>query len=199
MPTTRQRILDYLNAKHSATAPELAHALALTPANIRHHLQVLSRTGAISPTDELRTGFPGKPARVYCLTRQVEANNLARLASALLEGRNSPDATQELAGRLLPAETLPSGGLQARLRSAVQILSAMQYRARWEARAGAPSLIFGHCPYRQILDQHPELCQLDSALILRLTGTGAQQTLRLAPDGRGGTVCCFQIGTPAEK
>lgn len=193
MPTTRQRILDYLNVKQSATAPELAHALALTPANIRHHLQVLSRTGAISAADALRTGFPGKPARVYCLTRQAEANNLARLASALLEGRNSPNAMQELAVRLTPAQNMPSSGLQARLRAAVQTLSAMHYRARWEARAEAPSLIFGHCPYRQILDQHPQLCQLDAALVSRLTGASAQQTLRLAPDGRGGTVCTFKL------
>jgi hypothetical protein len=63
----------------------------------------------------------------------------------------------------------------------------MNYQARWEAGAEGPRIIFGLCPYAAIIEKHPELCRMDTALLGKMLGREAEQRLKLAP------VCMFML------
>jgi predicted ArsR family transcriptional regulator len=68
----------------------------------------------------------------------------------------------------------------------------MNYHARWEAGPQGPRLIFGHCPYAEIIEKHPELCRMDEALIRQLMGDSALQMFKIGTDGS--VTCVFALG-----
>jgi predicted ArsR family transcriptional regulator len=199
METTRQRILEQLSSKHSLSASELSRVLGTTAANMRHHLGILLREGAIEIVEQRPGAGRGRPTRLYALTRQAQAHNLDRLADALL---------QELLEGLQPEERLAAlrriarrlggqpggvGTLTQRLNACVSLLNKLNYQARWEARSSGPRLVFAHCPYALILPGHPELCQLDNNLLEGLLDAPISQTARLAASRQGSKVCIFNV------
>jgi predicted ArsR family transcriptional regulator len=199
MKTTRQRILDLLESRKTASALELAQAISVTPANIRHHLEALLGEGLIEAVSQRPPDGPGRPTKVYSLKRDTARHNLDRLASALLgevlDSISPADRTeiyQRIAHRLR-GEALQAHSPTQALNNAVRELNQMGYAARWEAHSAGPRLILGHCPYAAILPEHPELCQVDAALLAEMTGAGVQQTALLKPDSRGLPQCIFQV------
>ncbi len=104
-------------------------------------------------------------------------------------------ALQALAGELAPTTSpLPGVALARLLTAAVQQLNRLGYQARWEAHASAPRLVLGHCPYAAIIAAHPELCQMDAALLEKLARSPATQAEKLAPDNQGLLHCVFLMG-----
>jgi predicted ArsR family transcriptional regulator len=55
----------------------------------------------------------------------------------------------------------------------------MNYHARWEAGQQGPRILFGHCPYAAIIEKHPELCQMDAALLKELFGDDMEQIAKI--------------------
>ncbi|RPI25063.1 MAG: ArsR family transcriptional regulator [Chloroflexota bacterium] len=204
MKTTRQRLWEYLQTRRAASAAELARALHMTSANVRHHLAILAEEGVVEVVGEQRSAGRGRPTRFYGLTGQATQNNLDGLASALLlelRDRLPPEEfagmLHKVAGRLsLDDGTRGGKGLVQRLFRAVNRLNEMNYQARWEARADAPRVILGHCPYAAILPEHPELCQLDALILEKMLGASATQVARLALDPQGMPHCVFAITAP---
>ena len=47
----------------------------------------------------------------------------------------------------------------------IEKLNEMHYQARWEAGAQGPRVIFGRCPFAKIIENHPELCKMDAAML----------------------------------
>ena len=80
-----------------------------------------------------------------------------------------------------------------RLASTVERLNAMHYQARWEAGAEGPRIVLGHCPYAAIIEKHPELCQMDLALLSELLGGKLQQTAKLESGAGGLPFCTFML------
>jgi len=76
----------------------------------------------------------------------------------------------------------------------MQALNELNYEARWEAHADAPQVVLGHCPYAEIIDAHPELCQMDTFLLEILIGERAEQVEKLALNVRGWPYCLFRVG-----
>ena len=205
MTNTRRRILEYLESHDSATAVELSHALGVTAADIRHHINALREENVITVMGERPPAGRGRSSQLYSLTHQAMADNLDRLAKALLLESLQPLDSDErraflnrLAQRLV-GEVSSRGGLPSRLFLAVQRLNQLNYQARWEAHAGAPRIFFNRCPYAAILPEHPELCQLDALVLNALLGVPVSQVAKLARDRRGGTYCLFNIGRTVEK
>jgi predicted ArsR family transcriptional regulator len=199
MASTRQLILEHLQRRFPASAVDLSRALGLTAANIRHHLAILVKEGALADSSVRPAQGRGRPARLYSLAGQARSHNLGGLASALLDGfledyGDNQAALHSLAERM--AVTTQQSGpstLTRRLNLAVSRLNQLKYEARWEARTRAPQVIFGHCPYAEILDEHPELCRLDAHLLEALLGSPVSQTDRLAQDKIGRTFCRFSL------
>ena len=202
MKTSRQRLLDYIQAHRAVTILEISRALRMTPANARHHLSILGEQGLVQIAGHRPGSGKGRPAAVYRLSQPAQGAGLHALSSALLVMMTSdlpenalPRLAQRLAGEGEGHDGPGSGSrLSQRLVRAVQRLNELGYQARWEAHATAPRLILGCCPYAAILPEHPELCQVDAALLETLAGASAGQTARLAPDRQGLPHCIFVIG-----
>ena len=204
MKTSRQKILDYLRIHRTCTASELSRVMQMTSANARHHLKILVDQGTVIQSGErMPVHQRGRPERIYHLADAMRQNNLGFLASLLLQEIIQPGDPEEsdsllrtLANRIVESsggEASQQRSLGPRLVQAVQILSRLNYQARWEARPGAPEIYFGICPYKEIITGHPELCRMDSFLLQQLTGHPVEHTARLAPDHSGGQFCRFLL------
>lgn len=189
--TSRQKILEYLKRNRAVSAREIARVLRMTPANARRHLSILVADGRVTSTLE-RDGERGRPEKRYRLSEALAGDNLAALAEALLTeaGRG---LTIEAVGKRLAGEAVPSHlPLARRLAAAVECLNVMRYQAHWEAGPLGPRVMLGHCPYAVIIERHPELCRMDSALLERLLEGENVQAERV--ESAHAPPCVFLIG-----
>ena len=199
--TTRQLLIEHLHIRRTASADELARALNVTPANIRHHLAALQSEGVVENIGQRPVSGRGRPVQLFSLVEQASRNNLALLAKILFQEleRVSQPAEQEqvfkrLASSLLGPMRPPASNLAQRYYQAILQLNALNYQARWEAHAKAPHIIFSHCPYAAIIQDHPELCLLDRFLLEELFGKATQQAAKLEPTAQGERQCVFLVG-----
>lgn len=206
MKTSRQRLLEFVYARKIVSAGELSRALQMTEANARHHLAILQEQGLVEVVGERPPQGKGRPAQLFGPSKQALGNNLARLAKALLAEMADEGWAVRVARRMAADEETPlplpassaraqegGGHLTQRLVHTVQRLNELHYQARWEAHAGGPRLILRNCPYAAIIEKHPELCQVDAALLEQLAGAPVEQIAKLAPERGGGVVCVFRM------
>ncbi len=199
--TTRQRIIEYLQRKQTASAGDISRALHLTAADIRHHLSVLESEGVVEVIRKKPTPGRGRPTSIYQLSKQALSHGLAglsRLSKALLEetrdrlpAEGNEAFWRQVAQRMVSAEYQPVRNPSQRFVNAVQLLNQMNYQARWEARLDSPLVIFSHCPYADILPEHPELCRIDEHLLSLLLASPVHLTIRLQPNPQGVPQCIF--------
>ena len=199
-PPTRLRILDYLRKQQTASVRELGRALAMTGANVRHHLAVLESNDLIELISQRQEGR-GRPVNVYGLSRRVLGDGLDGLAGAIFDVwlMEAPQAVR-VAG--LRALALRLGGddlrgpetpLLRRLALAVDRLNELHYQARWEAGADGARIILGHCPYAAIIAAHPELCRMDAFVLEQRTASPVEQLAKLRPGVQGYPFCIFRV------
>jgi predicted ArsR family transcriptional regulator len=198
MKPTRTRILEYLQNKRTATPIEMALALHLTPANIRHHIAILEVEGALTIVGKRRETPYGRSSRIFALRAESLNHNLGVLASALLdEGQaaqmESDQYYQRVAVRIASQLDQTPIAASKRLVHTVNRLNEMNYQARWEARLDAPRVILGHCPYAALLPDHPEICQIDSHLLEKMLGSQVRKTAHLEPTPQGLKQCVFAV------
>lgn len=209
MKTSRQQILEYVQAQRVVTAGDLGRALHMTAANARHHLGVLQEQGLIDVVGQRPARGKGRPALLYAPSERTLGDNLDLLSGALLDesgqrmevvGRSS--YLRRVAWRLAAQigtqpgdcpQDIRTGSLTQRLYQVVQSLERCHYQARWEAHAQGPRVILGRCPYAAILEQHPELCRIDAYMLEELLGERLEQTARLERDARGMRYCTFRV------
>ena len=199
MPT-RERILEILQSRPAMTADELANILQLTPANLRHHLGKLERDGRVIAIGDRPPRGRGRPQRLFSLPHGGEGTD--RLAGHLLDQVLSdlnPDRQTEFLRALAlrlggESDSAPMRHITQRLGTAVRKMNDLEYQARWEAHAIAPRVILGNCPYAAIIAEHPELCQMDAALLESQLGQPVKQTTKLARNPQGLPVCVFVVG-----
>jgi predicted ArsR family transcriptional regulator len=190
----------------------------MTEANARHHLSILREQGLIKEIGLRPRSGRGRPAKVFGLANHLIGDNLTILASVLLDlAESTPqlsleavshrmaDKIHEIAEIEADPAAKPDAGfitipdvhpknLTQSLNRLTQILNLQHYHSRWEAHIEAPILIFGNCPYSAIIEDHPELCQMDSGIIQQLLGVSNQQTAKMTKDASGLTQCVFRIG-----
>lgn len=192
MTTARQKVLAYFAKARIASTREIARALKLSPATVRHHLRLLVADGRLDLTPIHGRDGRGRPEKVYSLPRAALGDNLPALSDALLNEAGSQLSMEALAGHLTGDSSFAREPLARRLNLTVERLNQMKYHARWEAGSEGPRLVFAHCPYAAILEKHPELCRMDQALLQNLMGQPARQIFRTGIDGS--SVCVFVIG-----
>ena len=177
---TRQRI----------GSQELARLTHVTAANIRHHLRQLVSEGLIRKTDEQLVDGRGRPAPLYTLAHPP--NNLTRLARQLLAMLPAGEPPlRSIAEAFAPVPADLRRHITQRLVSAMQRLEHLNYQPRWEALPNGPEVILGHCPFSEIIEDHPELCRLDALLLERLLGTPVEQIEKLVRNPEGMVNCRF--------
>ena len=191
MTTVRQKVLSYFGKTRSASAREVARALQLSAATVRHHLRVLASDGRLEFTSVGGRDQRGRPEKFYSLPRSALGDNLAALSHVLLEA-GSGLQMDVLAKHLVGESTLTNQPLAKRLNLTIENLNQMNYHARWEAGSEGPRIVFGHCPYAAIIEKHPELCRMDEAMLSEWMGQPARQISKLGKEGS--STCVFVVG-----
>jgi len=195
--TSRQRVLAYLQKQKTATAAEISRALGMTAANARHHLAILEKSGVVAAFSEGKEKRRGRPAQRYTLARFARGEGVIPLASHLLEeyiGSVPPDKREARLRRLARrfAGAPAKGGIMQRLLETVRRLNQLGYDARWEAHAEGPRILLRQCPYAAILPEHPEICEMDAALLEYLLGGEAAPLLTRSAQ-ENAAACIFLI------
>jgi predicted ArsR family transcriptional regulator len=212
---TRDRVCREVLERGPVSAADLAHALGLTPAAVRRHLDLLFGTGHVAVW-ETPVGGPrgrGRPARRFVLTdlghaaMTTDYDDLATAALRFLGEVAGEDAVrrfaQEWAGDLerryapavAAAETAPG-----RADALASVLSADGYAAstrevRVDDVTVGTQLCQGHCPVQHVAREFPQLCEAETQAFSRLLGVHVQ---RLATLAHGEHVCTTHVPTPTE-
>jgi predicted ArsR family transcriptional regulator len=191
MVTARQKVLTYFTKTRTASAREISRSLKMSPATVRHHLRVLVADGRLEMSFARGREGRGRPEKVFSLPRSALGNNLAALGEALLSEAGTSLHMEMLAKRLAGDTSIPNQPIARRLNSSIEKLNQMNYHARWEAGPQGPRLIFGHCPYGALIGKHPELCQMDEALLEQLMGDAVTQMFKIGKEGS--SLCVFAL------
>lgn len=174
MQATREQILSYLQNHPPSSAEEISRYLEMTKANIRYHLDILEEEGFVRVSGKRPAGGIGRPILLYSLTAFSLGDNLIPLLGAMLSELNeSPAREQTLSGI---AEHCTKGSFKRKLNRiqrfnrGVEFLNKMHYHASWEARPKGPRVVLRHCPYQDLAQTHPILCQVDENLLQAIFG-----------------------------
>lgn len=196
MTTARQKVLAHLKKTRSSSAREIARALNMSTPNVRHHLSVLCSDGRV---DTLGTAVNnregrGRPEKLYSLSQAALGDNLSALMNAVLTEAGSGLNIEALAGRILNSSQFANLSVAKRLVLLIEKLDEMHYQAHWEAGAEGPRVIFGRCPYAKVIDGHPELCKIDTALLEKSLGRPVSQSPKNETVGHGLCPFIFRVG-----
>ena len=200
MQETRQLILEYLKKHEFATVNALSDELGLTSVTIRHHLEILRAEGYITDPQVKHCDRPGRPCYVYGLTTMAAdlfPSNYCGLVSALLTAMEdvTPKERQlvlRAAGKELAAGKgeLPTDS-DERLLYTSNYLRKLGFVSRWERDAeGHDQLHICNCPYQYAVVSHPELCEVDKAMLQELTEA---EVVHLSAAVDAETLCIYQI------
>jgi len=200
MQETRQQILTILKEKGTATVGDLAGALDLTPITVRHHLSILLGEGYLT-THQVRRKV-GRPHYVYSLTDKASdlfPQSYHLLTDRLLDELNAmvgQDGMQVLLTRLadkLAATVAPqiSGDtFEDRLNQAAQLLVSEGFLARWEKTADGYVFYELNCPYRRVIQRHPEVCTMDQRFLSEVLHIGVEKIDCIVA---GGERCSYMV------
>jgi predicted ArsR family transcriptional regulator len=210
---TRRQI--YLHARDSAgvTAGEIAQRFALHPNVARHHLDKLAAGGYLEVSLDHGGSGAGRPSKRY--RRSSRAAGLAApprsdslvftllvRALDLLEpdvAARMAEAVGEEYGRSLAAQMAP-GDSQRSMRAAMvaiaDALTAHGFAAHAENRGLATAIVRDHCPFGDVVAQHPVLCAVDRGMVQGLlTGLcGGSVPVQMSSRALGDDSCASVAG-----
>jgi len=175
MQVTRDRILTYLGKHPPSSAGEISRYLEMTPANIRYHLDILVEEGLVCGSGERPAGGVGRPILLFSLTSNSLGDNLSPLLEVLLSELTDSENQEQTINQI--TEILIKGKLERkrsrvqRFNEGIEFLNSMHYHASWEARPQGPQVALRHCPYQDLAQNYPILCQLDEKLLQEIFGT----------------------------
>lgn len=191
---SRQRILEHIKQSGQASVAELSKALALTSVTIRHHLESLRAEGLVAEPIPRHKPGPGRPEMMYRITPAADAympRNYGELCRCLIQAVDG-SRTQELEGLLIEVgeELGSSAGTEGQPAAAMSYLEKRGYFPGMERNEGMIVIQFANCPYLEVVQGAPSLCQFDRALIEALFGGEVEMLGRIVDRE---PVCTFQI------
>jgi predicted ArsR family transcriptional regulator len=210
--SVRRRITEILKENHSATVAELADELAMAQVSVRHHLDILVGEDLVELTGVRRRDGAGRPSQVYALTPNALAlfpQRNAQLASSVLAELKAVLSQDEVTHILLRVaertaaeapQPTENQTVEERLDQVTDFLTQKGYSARWESCDGHYELHACNCPYSGVAEQHPELCMMDHAMILRLLPDAVRSDcIRLHSHALDGANRCSYILKPVDS
>lgn len=168
---TSQQILGYLSENPNATVRQISRALQVTAADVRYHLSNLLEQNLVNISANNKVSQRGRPARSYTLSHQARPNNILSLARAALSllfcesPKLEKETLQQIANQLFPTQSEFPSSFTSKIIQLINRLNLTGYVARWEARPNGPRIFFANCPYRQLLNQFPQLCEVDRLIL----------------------------------
>jgi predicted ArsR family transcriptional regulator len=204
MQETRQQILTILKEQGSATIDNLATHLGLTPITVRHHISILLGEGYLTAQQVRRK--VGRPHYVYNLTEKASdlfPQGYHTLTGRLLDELRSTvgqDGTEVLLSRLADklastiAPQVGHGTLEERLDQAARLLVAEGFLARWEKTGEGYVFHELNCPYRRLIQNHPEVCVMDQRFLSEVLHISVEKIDCIAG---GSERCTYKVRTDA--
>jgi predicted ArsR family transcriptional regulator len=203
MQPIRHRIIEILKENGTATVAELAADLGMAQVSVRHHLDILIGEDLVTASGVRRRNGAGRPSQIYSLApgasklfpqaHEALAGEMLREIKAMLPSDEVRGMFRRLAERTAreapPAR--PDQPLEERLDQVADFLSEKGYTARWELRDGRYELHTCNCPYAGVADRHPEVCEMDHALVEFLVPSTA--SVRCEGTHTGGAPRCTYI------
>ena len=199
---TRDAIARSILENGPSTASTLSKRLALTPAGIRRHLDLLVADGILEARDP-RVGSTrgrGRPSKVFLMTDEgrsqcehtyddlavaalkfMAAHSGDHLVTAFAESR--AEDIERKAAPILAKRTKKIDALAS-------FLTEQGYAASVEKRGTGEEICQHHCPIAHVAAQYPQLCEAETQAFSRLLGTHVQ---RLATIAHGDGVCTTYI------
>ncbi len=192
---SRQRILEYIKKSGQASVAQLSKALALTPVTIRHHLEALRSNGLVAEPISRHKPGPGRPEMMYEITPQADTympRNYGELCRCLIQAVERTQ-TPELTGLLTEmGDSLgASAGAIGDTTVVASFLEERGYFPRLDPGEGMIILQLTNCPYLEVAEGAPALCEFDRSLIESLFGRTVEMVGRIV---HGEPVCTFHIG-----
>lgn len=197
---TREMIIRVLKTKGSATVLGLAGQVNVSPVTVRHHLSNL-RADRLVDARVVRRSV-GRPHHVYQLTDLGEELfprqylSLSRRLLDRIKSSLSPELMsqlfEEMAREIVEEHTDRFEGKPPaqRIKVLAEILEAEGFVVTWEEKDGEFRVIEHNCPYRNLAQDFPAVCQLDSTLIATVLGAPAE---KLRCQTEGAAHCAFRI------
>ena len=202
MQTVRNHIVEILKEDGTATVAELAEKLGMAQVSVRHHLDILVGEDLVESSGVRRRNGAGRPSQIYSLTPEASKLFPRRhevLASEMVSAIKTLLPAEEVRGIFLrlAEKTVQDAPpvhadqpVEERLADIAQFLSQKGYTARWEVSDGHYRLFTCNCPYAGVSEQHPELCEMDRALIQRLVHEPIRRESRIA---EGDARCTYAL------
>ena len=199
---TRDAIARSILENGPSTASTLSQRLALTPAGIRRHLELLVADGILEARDP-RVGSTrgrGRPSKVFLMTdegRSQFEHSYDDLAVAALKfmathsGDHLVNAFAESRAEDIERKATPYLAKRGKKIDALAtFLTEQGYAASVEKRGTGEEICQHHCPIAHVAAQYPQLCEAETQAFSRLLGTHVQ---RLATIAHGDGVCTTYI------
>ena len=199
---TRDAIARSILENGPSTASTLSKRLALTPAGIRRHLDLLVADGILEARDP-RVGSTrgrGRPSKVFLMTdegRSQFEHTYDDLAVAALKfmaahsGDHLVTAFAESRAEDIERKAAPFLAKRTKKIDALaSFLTEQGYAASVEERGTGEEICQHHCPIAHVAAQYPQLCEAETQAFSRLLGTHVQ---RLATIAHGDGVCTTYI------
>ena len=208
---TRDAIARSILENGPSTASTLSKRLALTPAGIRRHLDLLVADGILEARDPrvASTRGRGRPSKVFLMTdegRSQFEHTYDDLAVAALKfmaaqsGDHLVTAFAESRAEDIERKAIPFLAKRTKKVDALAtFLTEQGYAASVEKRGTGEEICQHHCPIAHVAAQYPQLCEAETRAFSRLLGTHVQ---RLATIAHGDGVCTTfipQLTTTAGK
>ncbi len=205
MASTRDQVLNEIKVLGQASVAELAERVGLTAVAVRHHVAALQAEGLLKAI-EIRHGV-GRPSLHYSLTdtaRERYPTRYVEFSERLLDELKSmlpAEALEQMFNRIAEGiaaqhqAELSGQSLSERLDTLVGILGREGFATRWNQTGESIALSEYNCPYVRIGQRHPEVCQLDEAIIRHVLAVDVEKTHCVL---QGGGHCEFLI-RPAIK
>lgn len=204
---TRDAIARLILEHGPATASTLSQSLALTPAGIRRHLELLVADGILEAR-EPRTSSArgrGRPSKVFLMTdagraqfehtyddlavsalRFMASHSGAHLVASFAQSR--ADDIEAKANEYINQNRTTRKNDKAALLA--EFLTDQGYAASVEDRGVGEEICQHHCPIAHVASAYPQLCEAETQAFSRLLGTHVQ---RLATIAHGDGVCTTYI------
>ena len=206
---TRDAIARLILEHGPATASTLSQALALTPAGIRRHLDLLVADGILEARDPRDSSIRGRgrPSKVFLMTDVGRAkfehtyDDLAvsalkfmathsgdHLVAAFAESR--AQEIEAKATEYFSQHVNKGSDKEDTVAALADFLTEQGYAASVEARGSGEEICQHHCPIAHVAAAYPQLCEAETQAFSRLLGTHVQ---RLATIAHGDGVCTTYI------
>ncbi len=204
---TRDAIARLILEHGPATASALSQSLALTPAGIRRHLELLVADGILEAREPrtASTRGRGRPSKVFLMTdagraqfehtyddlavsalRFMASHSGEHLVASFAQAR--ADEIETKANEYIENNKTPRKNDKVALLA--EFLTDQGYAASVEDRGLGEEICQHHCPIAHVASAYPQLCEAETQAFSRLLGTHVQ---RLATIAHGDGVCTTYI------